>query len=247
MFNIGRIRLRVFSLALTVLYLTAAACSPQNSGQPASLDSEANIDTAARQWHTITLNFTGPETSETAALNPFTHYRLLVEFTSGEKRYTVRGFYAADGKAAHSSANAGNIWQVRFAPDSAGDWTYRASLQKGDYIAISRDWDAGEEIPLKNATGIISVKSSDKTAPDFRSENRGRLGIEHGYFRFQNSRDYWLKGGTNSPENLLAYTGFDGTYRLKTEAREGEAAATDNIHSFTRLGEMDRAAKLSAQ
>jgi len=232
MFGIGIIKLRLFYAALIVLFLTVVACSPQNSTPTINHDFREIHDVTAHQWHTITLDFIGPETSETAALNPFINYRLLVEFSSGEKSYTVRGFYAADGKAAHTGANSGNIWQVRFTPDTVGEWTYRASLQKGENIAISRDWDAGEEILLKNPVGIISVKPSDKVAPDFRSENHGYLGVENGYFRFQNSGDYWLKGGANSPENLLAYTGFDDTYRLKTEARKGEAAATGNIHSF---------------
>jgi len=147
----------VFYAALIVLFLTVVACSPQNSAPTINHDFREIHDVTARQWHTITLDFIGPETSETAALNPFVNYRLLVEFSSGEKSYTVRGFYAADGKAAHTGANSGNIWQVRFTPDTVGEWTYRASLQKGENIAISRDWDAGEEILLKME--IIGLKA----------------------------------------------------------------------------------------
>ncbi|MGS0525172.1 DUF5060 domain-containing protein [Zobellia nedashkovskayae] len=60
--------------------------------------------TEYQRWHTVTLSFEGPETSEKADDNPFLNYRLNVEFTNGDKTYEVRGFYAADGDAAESSA-----------------------------------------------------------------------------------------------------------------------------------------------
>jgi len=189
-------------------------------------------DSQSQLWHTVTLNFEGPKISETSATNPFTDYRLFVEFTSGETRHLIRGFYAADGNAAHSSASEGNIWQVRFTPDQIGDWSYKARLDKGTNIAISRDLNIGETYDLKNNEGTFTVAVSDKIAPDFRAANRGQLISKNGYFQFKTSQKFWLKGGPNSPENLLAYSGFDATYRLKKEAREGEAAAIGGIHNF---------------
>ena len=185
-----------------------------------------------KQWHTVTLDFVGPATSETAQENPFTDYRLFVEFKSGDMRYLIRGFYAADGKAAQTSAGAGNVWQVRFTPPKEGEWTYTASLKKGSNIAISRVEAEGENIEIANASGDFTVSASDKMAPDFRATQRGMLTHHKGYYRFLNSKRYWLKGGPNSPENLLAYTGFDGTYRIADEVRDGEAQAGEDIHSF---------------
>ncbi|MEO0532130.1 MAG: DUF5060 domain-containing protein, partial [Planctomycetota bacterium] len=50
-----------------------------------------------REWHKITVDFEGPQTSETAATNPFTDYRLDVTFThtGTGKTYVVPGYYAA--------------------------------------------------------------------------------------------------------------------------------------------------------
>ena len=62
------------------------------------------------------LNFQGLKLSELAANNPFLDYRLDVIFTNGDKTYTIPGFYAADGNAAETSGDSGNIWQVRFTP-----------------------------------------------------------------------------------------------------------------------------------
>jgi hypothetical protein len=75
-----------------------------------------------QRWHKLTLNFDGPATDESAEPNPFTDYRLTVTFkhvASGELR-VVPGFFAADGKAAESSAEAGSVWRVYFSPPFMG-------------------------------------------------------------------------------------------------------------------------------
>jgi len=58
-------------------------------------------------WHRVTVSFEGPETAEDASPNPFTDYRLMVEFRHAASGRTVRvpGFYAADGNAAETSAS----------------------------------------------------------------------------------------------------------------------------------------------
>jgi len=43
-------------------------------------------------WHTITLTFDGPQTSETAEPNPFTDYRLDVVFKQGYQVFVVPGY-----------------------------------------------------------------------------------------------------------------------------------------------------------
>lgn len=196
------------------------------------LQEPAGADSSPRLHHPLTLSFTGPETGELAQVNPFTDYRLLVEFRSGEKRYWVRGFYAADGKAADTGASQGNIWQVRFTPDAEGLWHYRAYFSRGKNIAIEQDADAGQSLPVSPASGQFKVVASDKRIPDFRAPEAGFLTVENGYFRFRQSGRSWLKTGTNSPENLLAFTGFDDTYRLDNRARSGEAAPEKNIHRY---------------
>jgi len=183
-------------------------------------------------WHPVTLDFNGPDTSETANNNPFVNFRLLVEFTNGDTRYLIRGFYAADGDAANTSAASGDVWRVRFTPDTVGEWRYKAILRTAPNIALSDDEMAGRAVDISNNSGSFTVIDSDKVAPDFRAPERGVLKTHAGFFQFENSKKYWLKGGPNSPENLLAYTDFDATYRLKEEARDGEAAATGSIHSF---------------
>ncbi len=195
-----------------------------------SIPAASNRRAVHQKWHTVTLSFEGPQTSETAETNPFTDYRLLVEFEHAETSYKVRGFYAADGNAAESSADAGNIWQVRFAPDRTGDWSYSASLRHGDMVALETDPAAGEAIALTNAHGSFLVEPSAKDGRDFRAT--GPTIAQDGFFRFAATGKPWLKGGANSPENLLAFADFDGTYRILEGARENESDAGDNLHHY---------------
>lgn len=181
-----------------------------------------------QQWHSVTLDFEGPDTSEQDADNPFLNYRLIVTFTQDGREYPIRGYYAADGQAAASGADAGNIWQVKFRAPETGRWQYRARLERGEQIALRTG--AGDSVPLDNATGTFMVEASDKKAPDFRA--LGRLSVNDGYFYFPDTDQYWLKGGSNSPENFLAYEGFDGTYRIAASAREGEASANSELHQY---------------
>lgn len=184
-----------------------------------------------QQWHTITLPFEGPSTSENADENPFLNYRLTVEFTNGETKYVLRGFYAADGNAAETSSDSGSIWQVRFTPERIGKWTYTAQLHQGEGIALEDDTIAGNPLNITKASGAFMVIPSDKSGVDFRAH--GRLENDHGYFRFQDSNKYWIKGGADSPENLLGYADFDGTYRMQSSSNEGEAKTNDTLHSYT--------------
>ncbi len=182
---------------------------------------------------TKTLSFCGPNTSEKATPNPFTDYRLMVKFShpvSG-KTISIRGFYAADGNSANSSADSGNVWQARFAPDKTGNWNYTATLFQGKDIAIGDGEEFAREVNIENENSgsfIVGVKQSSET--DFRS--RGRIIAHDGHFRFQNTGQYWLKGGTDSPENLLAFEDFDGTFRIKASNDDGEASTDDQIHRY---------------
>ncbi len=182
------------------------------------------------KWHTLTLDFTGPETSEQANENPFTDYRLWVRFTHAGKARLVRGFYAADGDAANTGAASGNHWQVRFTPPEVGQWQYEAFLYHGDTIALSDNWQAGESVPLSHSAGSFEVVPSTATAPSFH--RLGTLYTDGQYYKTADDNRFWLKGGTNSPENLLAFSDFDQTYRMDTQRRDGEAESGDMIHQF---------------
>jgi hypothetical protein len=171
---------------------------------------QGTVSGETKTWHRVTITFDGPSTSETATPNPFRDYRLDVTFTKGGRSLKVPGFYAADGNAAETSATSGGKWRVRFCPDEAGTWTYTASFRTGTDIAASTDAAAGSATSFHGATGSFTVAATDKTGRDHRAKGRLRYVGKH-QLQFAQTGEYFLKGGADSPENLLAYGDFDAT------------------------------------
>lgn len=193
--------------------------------------SEIDSTRVYSQWHTVTLSFDGPETNEIDEDNPFLNYQLNVQFQHTDIQYNIRGLYAADGHAAETGAESGNVWQVRFTPDRTGKWTYSATLYHGDSVSLNQNPDHTLALALADSSGTFLVTPTDKDGPDFRAY--GGLKVVNGYFKFGDTGNYWIKGGADSPENFLAYQDFDGTYRIAASSRDGEANTSTEIHSFT--------------
>ncbi len=175
-----------------------------------------------RMWHKLTLSFTGPPTSETATPNPFTDYRLDATFThvpSG-KTYLVPGYYAADGDAANTSADAGDVWRIHFAADATGDWTYAISFRTGENVAMSTSVPAGESAGFCDGeTGSFVILPTNKSGRDMRAKGRLEyVGMHH--LRFAGTGSYFMKAGPDSPENLLSYADFDGDFKADDEEDE---------------------------
>ncbi|MFY0625763.1 MAG: DUF5060 domain-containing protein [Reichenbachiella sp.] len=165
-----------------------------------------------KTWHKVELSFNGPASSEYDTLNPFLDYRLDVKFEhiASKTSITIPGFYAADGNSAESSARSGNIWQVRFSPSLEGEWTYVASFVTGKNIAVADDASGGKTTSFDGAKGTLTISKSDKTGRDLRGKGR-LVNKKNHYLKFKGSNELFIKGGANSPENLLGYYEFDQT------------------------------------
>ncbi|WP_265561698.1 DUF5060 domain-containing protein [Sphingomicrobium arenosum] len=181
--------------------------------------------------HPVTIDVEGPEANEGGRLNPFTERRLALTVTAPDgEQIVLRGFFAGDGDAGTSGAAGGTVWRALFTPDAPGLWRWEARLAGGEDIAVSRDWAAGET--LAESEGEVTVLPSLAQGTDWRAQEMGRLTVEDGEYRLGGSGRIWLKSGTNSPENLLGFHEFDDTYRMASNAREGEAAASLDLHRF---------------
>jgi len=169
--------------------------------------SSGTVTGELKKWHPVTVSFTGPSSSETASSpNPFLHYRLQVAFTSPSgKVIDVPGFYDGDGQGGSS----GNVWKVRFNPDEAGTWSYKASFRQGANVAIDTSATAGAPTSFDGASGNFDIAARDASAPGFLSQGELEYVGEH-YLKFRDG-SYFLKGGADSPENWLGYAGFDNT------------------------------------
>ncbi len=173
------------------------------------------IEGELKKWHKVTLAFDGPECSETDKYNPFFNYRLNVTFKhkASGKKYTIPGYFAADGNAGETSATSGNKWKVHFAPDETGEWNYSVEFKKADWAAIrnwrEKDLPSGEYMDGK--TGKITISPTDKTGKDFRALGRLQY-VGEGYLTFAETGEYFFKCGPDAPENFLAYYAFDGDF-----------------------------------
>jgi len=172
----------------------------------AELD-EAEVEGNLVAWCPLQLTFHGPLASETDdAPNPFLDYRLAVDMIgpSGQ-HYTVPGFFDGDG----NGGGTGDCWRVRFSPDEAGVWAYVASFREGSDIGVDLAGMAGSPTSFDGASGSVTITPRDPAGEGFYRWGRLEYTGEH-YLKFREG-PYFLKMGTNSPENLLAYRGFDNT------------------------------------
>ncbi|MBN2036146.1 MAG: DUF5060 domain-containing protein [Chitinispirillaceae bacterium] len=171
--------------------------------------------------HTMTFTITGPQASETGEVNPFTDYKLLVTFQyilSGAERYSVPGYYAADGNAGETGASSGNVWKAHFTPQWPGAHIYNVSFRTGPNIALSDDSLDGTPVAgIDGDTGSFEFIQEDPSdsPPDLRALGRldndkftnYMVNVKNGF----SAKRIFLKAGIASPSNFLDYADFDNT------------------------------------
>lgn len=203
------VRTQKITLIVVGLTLAAAALGVSMLTKPQDPRSNASPATTltVKKWHPITLDFTGPTLSESQNNpNPFLDYRLNVTFISPSGMITVvPGFFDGDG----AGGATGNVWRVRFSPDEVGTWNYSASFRTGTEVAIDLNPNAGTATSFNDASGTFAATDRDHTAPGFLKYGRLEYTNNH-YLKFRDG-GYFIKGGTDSPENFLGFKGFDNT------------------------------------
>jgi hypothetical protein len=194
------------------------------AGQHPSL--AASVEGELKVWYPVTITFTGKQANETEAT--FRDHRLDVTFSKGDKTLRVPGYFAADGKAAESSAISGNQWRVKFTPNEAGEWKYSVSFREGSDIAVPAvsSPTAGKSAGAPDGeTGSFIVKPADPGAPGFYGKGNLTYVGEH-YLQFQGSKEWFVKAGPGSPEDFFGYQDFDGTKDDPNKKGDTEAKDT---------------------
>jgi hypothetical protein len=164
-------------------------------------DNGGKVTGTLKKWQPMTIDFIGPQTSQTSVSpNPFLDYKLQVTFShqATGKTYNVSGFFDGDGKG----GTRGNCWRVRFNPDESGIWKYAVSFRKGSNVAIDLNQLAGTPVSVDGATGSFTIAPADAASPVFFK--RGRLEYSKEFYLKWQDGSYWIKGGADSPENFLA-------------------------------------------
>ncbi len=167
----------------------------------------ASLSGTARPWHPLSLDFSGPNFDE-SDLNPspFVDHRLQVWLRAPDGSVWLRpGFFDGNG----SGNGTGNTWRVRLSPNLSGTWHYVAGFRSGSEVSVALDPAAGSASDFSGASGSFEINPTTADAPGFLGKGRLAYVGQH-YLQFADG-DYWIKGGTDSPENFMAYQGFDNT------------------------------------
>ena len=199
-------------LAAALLLGAASAFAQSKNG-----DGSVTISGDLQTWHKVTLSLSGPFAKEAdTSPNPFTDYRMTVSFTheSGSPSYSIPGYFAADGKAAHSSADAGNQWRAHLSPDTDGRWDYSIAFSQGKNVALAQETSGTSVPPYDDIKGSFKISASNKTGRDFRGKGRLQY-VGERYLKFAGTGEYFLKAGPDAPETLLGYQDFDNTIARK--------------------------------
>lgn len=196
---------------------SVAAPAPEPEGvRPADGSGKATVTGVLQRWGKVTLTLDGPFAREKDTHpNPFTDLRMTVTFThsSGSPKYRVPGYFAADGDAANTSAEAGTRWRAHLSPDKPGKWSYEVSFVKGPGVALEAT--GGESLrPYDGVQGNFTVGDARAAAPDLRAQGRLEVVGKH-QRRFAGSNAWFMKAGPDAPETLLGYVDFDGTEARK--------------------------------
>lgn len=182
-------------------------------------DWSVSVSGELKPWHKVTFTLSGPFADERDQdPNPFTDMRMTVfaEHESGWPKYTIPGYFAADGQASETSAQAGNKWRAHLSPDRTGTWNYSVLFEKSRgviYLPPNGKSIAQGSFQIAATDGADKESAdttSEKTSRDFRGKGRLQYVGKH-YLQFTGSKEYFLKAGPDSPETLLAYAEFDGT------------------------------------
>lgn len=205
------------TLAALIIHAAGSAALEAQSTQDG--DGSVRMTGMLQTWHKVTLNLAGPAASETDTTpNPFTDYRMTVRFAhdSGTPSYAVPGYFAADGDAALTSANHGNVWRAHIAPDTPGLWQYQIEFTEGPGAALATETAGNPVSPFHGIKGSFEVTPSNKGGRDFRAHGRLEY-IGERYLKFAGSQQYFLKAGPDAPETLLGYQDFDNTIGRKSK------------------------------
>ena len=186
----------------------------------------------AHQFKPLHIDITGPFVTETDEQNPFLTYVQWTKIThENGQEWLIRGYFAADGNAHISSASQGNLWRSKFTPPLTGKYEAQTQLFKGEKAGLKTYIQSSQDlISINQAEYTLDVGKAPSDASGF--DKTGFLKVKNGYFFFPHTQEYWLKGGSNSPENLLAYWEIDGTYRESAQSRKGESASGTHLHKF---------------
>jgi Domain of unknown function (DUF5060) len=175
-------------------------------------------------WNKLTLAFVGPSTAEFGSsergpygpLDTFKDFRTDVTFThiGTGITFVVPGYFALDGNAANSIGKTqdGSVWLTHFVPNYPGDWSWSVSFRQGENCSPNGGGESAGYFDGVAGKFFVDVADPLEVMKDNDLRKKGKLQyVGRSQLMFAGSEEYYLKAGPESPENILAYSGFDNT------------------------------------
>ena len=193
--------------------LSTALCGFILLGTAAALQAQVSVrqSPTAGPYDAMTVELVGPVLGEATGANPFADYRLDVTLSDGASSVRVPGYFAGCASAADTGCAGGRLWKAHFVPSHGGTWQYSVSFRTGPDIVAQGG--GGHAVPgLDGTSGRFTVRDQPRTAV----RARGLLSYSgESYYLWSGDRRPFFKFGPDSPENMLAYAGFDATPNAK--------------------------------
>lgn len=161
-----------------------------------------------KKWEEITLEFTAShaDLSQTSSNpNPFLDYKLTVLISKGSKSYTIPGYFVGDG-----NGGGGKKWRAHFNAESEGTWNYTATLVTGGGVAVNGS--GGSSVGISPSSGSFSV-AGESNLGGFYSYCGRLIYAQAHYLKCLKTNQYWVKGGSNSPENFINNIEYPDVYQ----------------------------------
>lgn len=194
----------------TTIPSTAPTAVPSLAVTP---DGSRNVGSFV-QWSKVEIVLPGPPAQ---ALSPTSNpFRLVVDVTFSDpngQSVVVPAFYDGDGQGGLD----GNVWKVRFSPDTPGNWTFRSQSDVAEL-----DGQQGS-FAVTAPTGCQPYQPGG--LPNFACMGRLRS-VGEFYLAFADGT-FWVKGGADEPEDFLA-PGRNAGFATKEEAIDYLAARSIN-------------------
>src|SRR5690606_18928602 len=201
--------MRAIPLAVALVW-TAAPCASQISPSSIPLIQARGVFQPFELVVPTTARAPGGLSEATRSPNnPWLDFRMHAWFFAPSGRVLqVPGFYAADG----AGGDAGSVWKLRITPDEVGLWAVALRFEQGSRINVRDLSVTGTRLFPDSHLVLLWVGGIDPAAQGFH--RKGPLeAVGSRYLRHRDG-SWFLKTGTNSPENLLGYAGFDGARDL---------------------------------
>lgn len=221
-----KIALGMLGLALVplLMWLQLAAPHRLNPANPVSAEHWTHVN------RSVAIDFEGP-TLFRESNEVFSNARFDLIAKKDGNRVVVPGYWTGNAFDDPSPLQVGRYWRAHFAPPDDGVWVVDLRFCQGENVAYQYEANINPSDCMIETTRVGTLDDKD----DYFFTNRNSslkswsLTQEDSRYLLLGNKPF-LKTGAGSPENILAYADFDGTY--DAGGTRFPSLGKDQLHAF---------------